>query len=148
MRISTKGRYGLRALIDLATYGNGNNPVYLSDIAKRQGISEKYLEHIFSSLNRAGLVKSVRGRKGGYFLGVSAGDITLDTILNILEGPCTLVDCVTDAAACPKTDTCATRDVWRMLGSKIEEAMKGVTLANLAEKQKEKAAKDTLMYYI
>ncbi len=148
MKISTKGRYGLRALIDLATYSTGSNPVYLSDVAKRQGISEKYLEHIFSSLNRAGLVKSVRGRKGGYFLGVSAGDITLDTILNILEGPSILVDCVTDAAACDKTDTCATRDVWKMLGNKIQETMKGVTLANLAEKQKEKAAKETLMYHI
>lgn len=148
MKISTKGRYGLRALIDLATHSTGNNPVYLSDIAKRQGISEKYLEHIFSSLNRAGLVKSVRGRKGGYFLGVSAGDITLDIILNTLEGPSILVDCVTDATVCAKTDTCATRDVWKMLGSKIEETMKGITLANLAEKQKEKATKDALMYYI
>jgi len=148
MKISTKGRYGLRALIDLATHSTGNNPVYLSDIAKRQDISEKYLEHIFSSLNRAGLVKSVRGRKGGYFLGLPADTITLDTILNILEGQCTLVDCVTDAAACPKADGCATRDVWKMLGSKIEEATKGITLANLAEKQKEKETQDTLMYHI
>lgn len=148
MKISTKGRYGLRALIDLATYGGVNNPVYLSDIAKRQGISEKYLEHIFSSLNRSGLVKSVRGRKGGYFLGVSAGNITLDTILNVLEGSCTLVDCVSDPNICTKSDICATRDVWQMIGNKIEEVMKGVTLAHLAEKQKEKLNQDTPMYYI
>jgi Rrf2 family cysteine metabolism transcriptional repressor len=148
MKISTKGRYGLRALIDLATYGEGTTPVFLSDIAKRQGISEKYLEHIFSSLHRAGLVKSVRGRKGGYLLSLPPGNITLSMILSTLEGPCVLVDCVSDAAACAKTDTCATRDIWQMLGNKIEETTNSVTLANLAEQQKEKATKDTLMYHI
>jgi len=148
MKISTKGRYGLRALIDLATYGSPNNPVYLSDIAKRQGISEKYLEHIFSSLNRSGLVKSVRGRKGGYFLGVSADNIPLDAILNVLEGSCALVDCVADPNICTKSDTCVTRDLWQMIGNKIEEVMKGVTLAHLAEKQKEKLNQDAPMYYI
>jgi len=148
MKISTKGRYGLRALIDLATYGEGTTPVFLSDIAKRQGISEKYLEHIFSSLHRAGLVKSVRGRKGGYLLSLPPGNITLSMILSTLEGPCILVDCVSDAAACTKTNTCATRDIWKMLGNKIEETTNSVTLANLAEQQKEKATKDALMYHI
>ncbi len=135
-------------MIDLATYGMGTTPVYLSDVAKRQGISEKYLEHIFASLHRAGLVKSVRGRKGGYFLGLPPQDITLNRILTTLEGPCGLVDCVTDRKVCPKVDACASRDVWKMLGAKIEEVLNGVTLAALAAQQKDKVEKDIPMYHI
>ena len=148
MKISTKGRYGLRAMMDLATHGNGNVPVYLSDIAKRQGISDKYLEHIFASLHRAGLVKALRGRKGGYLLNKLPGDITLNEILTVLEGPCNLVDCVSDITACPKTDTCATREIWTILGNKIEETLRGFTLANLAERQKEKMTEEPIMYNI
>ncbi|OPX96155.1 MAG: HTH-type transcriptional regulator CymR [Syntrophorhabdus sp. PtaB.Bin006] len=148
MKISTKGRYGLRAMIDLATYGASDTPVYLSDIAKRQGISEKYLEHIFGLLHRSGLVKALRGRKGGYLLTRLADTITLDEIITVLEGPCSLVDCVTDATACPKIDICVTREIWSMLGSKIEEALKGLTLASLAERQIQKTQQDMPMYHI
>ncbi|MCX8022164.1 MAG: Rrf2 family transcriptional regulator [Syntrophorhabdaceae bacterium] len=148
MKISTKGRYGLRAMIDLATYGKDHSPVFLSDIAKRQEISDKYLEHIFASLHKAGLVKSVRGRKGGYMLNRMASEITLSEILRVLEGPCTLVDCVSDPKTCQKTDICATRDIWAMLGTKIEEILDGITLETLVEKQKEKIEKETIMYHI
>jgi Rrf2 family protein len=149
MKISTKGRYGLRAMMDLATYGGeGRSPVFLSDIAKRQGISDKYLEHIFASLHKAGLVKALRGRKGGYLLNKQPGDITLNEILAVLEGPCSLVDCVSDVRACPKTETCASREVWTMLGNKIEETLKGVTLASVAERQKEKTNNEPIMYNI
>jgi Rrf2 family transcriptional regulator, cysteine metabolism repressor len=148
MKVSTKGRYGLRAMMDLATHGNANTPVYLSDIAKRQGISDKYLEHIFASLHKAGLVKALRGRKGGYLLNKQPGDITLNEILGVLEGPCSLVDCVSDVRACPKTETCASREVWTMLGNKIEETLKGVTLASIAERQKEKTNNEPIMYNI
>jgi Rrf2 family transcriptional regulator, cysteine metabolism repressor len=148
MKISTKGRYGLRAMMDLATHGNANLPVYLSDIAKRQGISDKYLEHIFSSLHKAGLVKALRGRKGGYLLNKRPGDITLNEILTVLEGPCELVDCVSDIKACHKTETCATREVWALLGARIEDTLKGFTLATLAERQKEKTNQEPIMYSI
>ena len=148
MKISTKGRYGLRALIDLAAHGEGYTPVFLSDIAKRQGISDKYLEHIFASLHKAGLVKALRGRKGGYLLNKLPCDITLNEILTVLEGPCNLVDCVSDTKACPKTDICATREVWTMLGNKIEETLNGVTLATLTERQKEKIDNEQIMYNI
>ncbi|OPY72342.1 MAG: HTH-type transcriptional regulator CymR [Syntrophorhabdus sp. PtaU1.Bin050] len=148
MKISTKGRYGLRAMIDLATYGTSDAPVFLSDIAKRQGISEKYLEHIFGLLHRAGLVKALRGRKGGYLLTRLADAITLNEIITVLEGPCNLVDCVTDTTACPKIDTCVTREIWSMLGSKIEEALNDLTLASLAERQMQKTQHDMPMYYI
>jgi Rrf2 family transcriptional regulator, cysteine metabolism repressor len=148
MKISTKGRYGLRAMMDLATQSDANIPVYLSDIAKRQGISDKYLEHIFASLHKAGLVKALRGRKGGYLLTKRPCDITLNEILTVLEGPCELVDCVSDIKACAKTETCATREVWALLGTRIEDTLKGFTLAGLAERQKEKTNQEPIMYSI
>jgi len=148
MKISTKGRYGLRALLDLATHGSEGTPVYLSDIAKREGISEKYLEHIFGALHKAGLVKAFRGRKGGYLLTRLPDEITLNEIIAVLEGPCSLVDCVTDVTSCPKTDSCVTREVWSLLGSKIEEVLTGFTLAALAERQIQKTQNNMPMYHI
>jgi Rrf2 family protein len=148
MKISTKGRYGLRALLDLATHGSEGTPVYLSDIAKREGISEKYLEHIFGALHKAGLVKAFRGRKGGYLLTRLPDEITLNEIISVLEGPCSLVDCVTDVTSCPKTDSCVTREVWSLLGSKIEEVLTGFTLAALAERQIQKTQNNMPMYHI
>lgn len=148
MKISTKGRYGLRALLDLATHGVNGTPVYLSDIAKRQGISEKYLEHIFGTLHKSGLVKALRGRKGGYLLTKQPDEITLNEIITVLEGPCSLVDCVTDVTSCPKTDSCVTREVWSLLGSKIEEVLTGFTLAALAERQTQKTQNNMPMYHI
>ena len=148
MKISTKGRYGLRAMIDLATYGDENQPIFLSDIAKRQHISDKYLEHIFSALQKSGLVRAVRGKKGGYMLTRAAAEITLNEILNVLEGPCVLVNCVSDSSLCDRGDLCAARDIWAMLGEKIEEILKGITLADLAEKQKEKSQCKALIYQI
>ncbi|MEN6616135.1 MAG: Rrf2 family transcriptional regulator, partial [Syntrophorhabdus sp.] len=117
MKISTKGRYGLRALIDLASHSVNGVPIYLSEIAKRQEVSEKYLEHIFSALHKGGIVKAQRGRKGGYLLGRSANAITLNDIITILEGPCNLVDCVDDFSACSKSKSCITRDIWAKLGN-------------------------------
>jgi len=148
MKISTKGRYGLRAMIDLATHGKTGTPVFLSDIAKRQGLSDKYLEHIFGALHKAGLIKALRGRNGGYLLSKLPDEITLNEILTILEGPCSLVDCVSDSKACSKTETCVTREIWIMLGAKIEEVLNGFTLATLADRQKEINQQDALMYNI
>jgi len=148
MKISTRGRYGLRAMIDLATHGTDGTPIYLSDIAKRQRLSEKYLEHIFGALHKAGLVKALRGRKGGYLLTKQPDEITINEIITVLEGPCNLVDCVTDVKSCPKTDTCVTREVWSLLGNKIEEVLTGYTLAALAERQTLKTHQDMPMFYI
>ena len=148
MKISTKGRYGLRAMIDLALHGAGGYPVYLSEIARRQGVSEKYLEHIFSALHKGGLVKSQRGRNGGYMLGRMPETITLSDILTILEGPCSLVGCVDDTGLCPRSDICVTREVWETLGSRIREVLKGYTLAVLVEMQQLKDRQDSMMYYI
>lgn len=148
MKISTKGRYGVRAMMDLASHTQNGTPVFLSDIAKRQGISEKYLEHIFSALQKAGLVKAQRGRNGGYLLSRSSNEITLNDIFSVLEGPCNLVDCVSDAKACSKTNTCVTREIWTLLGDKIEGVLKGYTLASLVRMQQLKTLNDPLMYYI
>src|SRR5271157_231949 len=109
MKISTKGRYGLRALMDIAMHARNGLPVFLADVASRQDISGKYLEQIFSTLHRAGLLNTVRGRKGGYLLSRPPEKIRLKEIITVLEGSCTLVDCVTDQAACAKREKCAAR---------------------------------------
>lgn len=149
MKISTKGRYGLRAMIDLASQGRSSTPVFLSEIARRQDVSEKYLEHIFSALQKGGIVKAQRGRKGGYLLNRAADQITLNDIISVLEGPCgNLVDCVNDANSCSKTATCVTREIWALLGNKIEEILSEYTLASLVRMQQLKTLNDPMMYYI
>lgn len=148
MKVSTKGRYGLRAMMDLAMHQEEGSPIYLSSIAKRQNISEKYLEQIFATLQSAGLVRTVRGRKGGYLLTRSAADITLNEIFKVLEGPCNLVTCITEPATCDRTTKCATREVWQLLGERVEEVLRGMTLADLAERQKQMGSQEAAMYYI
>jgi Rrf2 family cysteine metabolism transcriptional repressor len=148
VKISTKGRYGLRAMIDLAVNGTSGTPVFLSDIAKRQAVSEKYLEHIFSALNKGGIVKAQRGRKGGYLLDRSADRITILDIITVLEGPCTLVDCVQNTTVCDKSSVCVTRDIWNKTGAAIRNVLSSYTLASLVEMQELKGQQDSMMYYI
>jgi Rrf2 family protein len=148
MRVSTKGRYGLRAMMDLAANQKDEVPVFLADIARRQGISEKYLEHIFAALRAAGLVTTVRGRKGGFLLARGPSETTVKDIIAVLEGPCVVVDCVSKPRTCKRAETCVTRDIWGLLGRKIEEVLSGYTLEQLVEMQKEKSEKSTSMYYI
>lgn len=135
-------------MIDLAANGGRDIPVFLSEIARRQGVSEKYLEHIFSALLKGGVVKAQRGRKGGYLLNRTPEEITLSQIVTVLEGPCSLVDCVANKGSCPKADDCASREVWATLGHKIEEVLSGYTLASLVQMQQLKNQKDSMMYYI
>lgn len=148
MKISTKGRYGLRAMIDLAVNGANGTPVFLSDIAKRQGVSEKYLEHIFSALHKGDIVKAQRGRKGGYLLNRAPDQITIHDIITVLEGPCTVVDCVGDTSACERSGACITRDIWCKLGAAIQDILNSYTLASLVEMQQLKSQPDSMMYYI
>jgi len=135
-------------MIDLAATGASGTPLFLSEIARRQGVSEKYLEHIFSSLHKGGIVKAQRGRKGGYLLSRGPDQITLNDIITVLEGPCNLVDCVNNTSACSRSDACVTRDIWGTLGSKIQEVLSGYTLASLVEMQQVKGRQDSMMYYI
>ena len=135
MRITTKGRYGLRAMVDLAQQ-NGKGPILMSDIAKRLGVSRKYLHALLTSLRGVGLVRSVRGSGGGYCLSRSPEEINLAEILGALEGHQSLVDCVWDPTLCPRAERCVARELWQDLGSVIESHLSGISLRDLANRGK------------
>ena len=132
MKISTKGRYGLRLMTDLAVY-HDQGLIPLKEIAARQEISEKYLEQIMMQLNRSGLVRSVRGAQGGYMLAKTPEDITVGAVLRVLEGSLGPVDCVDGAGDCPRMARCATIGVWTRLKEAVESVVDHTTLADLAE---------------
>lgn len=132
MKISTKGRYGLRTMIDLAiNYNAGFIP--LKDIAKRQEISEKYLEQIMTPLNRSGLVKSVRGAQGGYSLNYPAEKITVGTVLRALEGSLSPVDCIDRENSCTRSEECMSIFVWKKLKNAIDDVVDNITLSDLVK---------------
>lgn len=138
MKISTKGRYALRLMLDLAIYNTGN-PVSLRDIAKRQEISEKYLEQIIAILNKAGFVRSVRGAQGGYVLRRSPKEYTVGDILRLTEGSLAPVACVGDGAEdCDREKDCVTMRVWSMLNEAINNVVDHLTLEDLVAWEAEK----------
>lgn len=138
MKISTKGRYALRLMLDLAMNEDGN-VVRIKDIAARQGISDKYLEQIISILNKAGYVRSVRGPQGGYCLKKSPQEYTVGMILRLTEGSLAPVPCVEeDALECEREECCATVEVWKKLNLAVNDVVENITLADLVEIQKEK----------
>lgn len=135
MKISTKGRYALRLMLDLAL-NNSGEPVRIKDIAARQEISDKYLEQIISTLNKAGYVKSIRGPQGGYLLTREPGKYTVGMILRLTEGSLAPVACLEDEVnSCPRQDSCATLRLWQMLDEAISDVVDKVTLADLVEWQ-------------
>lgn len=134
MRISAKGRYGLRALLELAiNYGQG--PTFVRDIAKRQVISEAFLVQIFVSLKMAGLVKSVRGAYGGYLLAREPEEINLKEILDILEGTEQAVPCLDTPQACSLYKSCVIKEFWKELEDSQKNLMAQTTLADLVRKK-------------
>ena len=146
MRISTKGRYGARLMLELALhYEKGT--VLLKDIAKNQEISEGYLEHLLPVLKAAGLITSSRGAHGGYALARDPSEITLKDVVQSLEGSLFPVECVDTPAVCQRIKSCITRDVWRELGEKISQTLDSVTLKDMVERQKDKK-KVSLIYNI
>lgn len=147
MKLSTKVRYGCRAMLDLAVhYGNG--PVLLKDIAKRQEISLKYLDRILSSLKAGGLVKSLRGAKGGFVLNSPPSKVTVKEIFEALEGPLNLVECVKDKNFCHRVNFCVMRDIWYELGKAMDMMLKNTTLEDLLIRDKKKRRISGSMYYI
>lgn len=147
MRLSTRSRYGVRAMVDLALYyGQGN--VLLKDIAKRQGISNKYLEHLLTSLKVAGLVKSIRGAHGGYLLAKPPAQIRLSQVIKVLEGSIAPVECVDDPKTCPRTELCVTRDVWREIKRAMDEILESISLKDLVEREKKKEQSKNVIYNI
>ena len=138
MKISTKGRYALRMMLDLATYNTGE-PVVLKDIAKRQDISEKYLEQIISILNKAQFVRSIRGAQGGYVLRRAPEEYTVGEILRLTEGSLAPVACLDeDADECERRSQCATIYVWEKLNKAISDVVDNITLADLVDIEKQK----------
>lgn len=131
MKISTKGRYAVRVMLDLAKHNTGEC-IKVKEIAERQGVSEKYLEQIIGVLNKAGYVKSVRGAQGGYRLVKEPGEYTVGMILRLTEGSLAPVACLdVEAETCDRVDTCETLAVWKELQNAINRVVDGVTIADL-----------------
>jgi Rrf2 family protein len=130
MQISTRGRYGLRAMFELAEeYGRA--PVLMSTVAERQGLSRKYLHALLTALKNAGLVRSVRGAGGGFTLSRPPAEIRLSEVLRVLEGPLAFVECVVDERACDRANRCPARQVWRRLADALDGVLENVTLEDL-----------------
>jgi len=147
MRISTKIRYGARAMLELAShYGEG--PIELKGIAKQENISLKYLEQVVIPLRTAGLVKSVRGSRGGYSLAKPPSEICLMDVVEILEGPLNLIDCLGDPKACQRSSLCVTRDIWKEVSEAIYRIFHSVTLEDMVNRRKEKRGLNPPMYQI
>lgn len=134
MKISTKGRYALRMMLEFAMHPDECTKI--SQVARRQEISDKYLEQIVTILTRAGYVKSMRGAQGGYKLAKSPSEYTVGMILRLTEGSLAPVSCLEDEVnQCKRSDNCATLMVWKQLDSAINQVVESVTLADLVEEQ-------------
>lgn len=149
MKLSTKGRYGLRAMIDLAIHSNGEH-VSLYSIAERQKISENYLEQVFATIRKAGLVKSIKGAQGGYILSNSPANIKIGSILRALEGNLSVVDEDADKTGEKKNtiQQCIKINVWDKMNQRINELVDSVTLEDMVNEYKKLNNSEDVMYYI
>jgi Rrf2 family protein len=145
MKISTKGRYGLKAMIDLALYSTSENTITLKSISERQNVSERYLEQIFSSLRKNDLVRSIKGPQGGYMLSREAKDTTVGNILRALEGDIHIVS--TEEEINCKIDKCIKDNLWNKINGSIDKIVDSVTLEDLVLEYK-KIDSEEYMYYI
>ncbi len=137
MIISTKGRYALRMMLDLAMYSEGG-PVCLKDVARRQQISDKYLEQIIATLNKAGYVRSVRGAQGGYLLKKDPAEYTVGMILRLTEGDLAPVGCVgAEKEECERKEGCVTIRIWQQINDAVNQVVDNITLADMLEWQAE-----------
>lgn len=136
MKLSTRGRYGVRAMLELALH-QGEGPTALQELAQRQGISAKYLEQLLIPLKAAGLVNSVRGAKGGYLLAAPPEKVTLYDIVRTLEGPLAVVECVQDPSICERVGGCTVHLVWGEMSQKLVGFLSSISLANLVERQQD-----------
>jgi len=138
MKISTKGRYGLRIMLELALR-NGQGPVLVDVIERAQGISGKYIHQLMLGLKHAGLVRTVRGPRGGYELAKPPGEVTILSIITVLEGPPVPVECVAQPSSCERTGACVARDLWREVSAAIEGVLSQTTLETLCRRERERA---------
>jgi Rrf2 family protein len=147
MKLSTKGQYGARLMLELALhYGQGR--VFLKDIAERQEISQKYLGHLIPSLKAAGLINSSRGAHGGYLLAKPPQNITLREVIQAVEGSLALVECVNTPNVCHRVSFCVTRDIWEEMGERMMVVLKSTTLQDMVDRQRQKQKLQPLMYSI
>ena len=136
LKISTRGRYAIRLMLDLALNDAGQY-VTIKSISERQEISSKYLEQIISILSRAGFVKSVRGAQGGYKLARPAEEYTVGMILRLIEGSLVPVACMDDTPnACPRAESCVTLDIWKRIDAAVSGVVDSITLADLAARER------------
>ncbi len=149
MRLSTKGRYGMKAVLDLALHSS-EGLISLKSIADRQEISENYLEQLFASLKKAGVVKSTRGSQGGYELGRPVDEISVGDILRALEGSLAPVECVEESEqpACGKSENCVTRLIWARIRDSVNEVVDSISLEQLVEDCRKMSGKCDYTYYI
>lgn len=138
MKLSTKGRYGLKSMFELAL-SQGSGPVSLKYIAEKQMLSDQYLEQLFSVLKKTGLVKSVRGAQGGYLLAKDASEIYVGDILRVLEGPIAPSDCVlNEESDCTRSGRCVTQIVWEKIKESIETVVDSISLQDMIDDHKSK----------
>lgn len=134
MKISTKGKYGLRIMTDLAVHGK-DGCVSIKDIAKRENLSEKYLEQIINLLSKVGLVKSIRGAKGGYLLTKEPCDITVESILLATEGSLAPSACAENSDCCDNYCDCVTSFIWAKMHSAVTQVVRDISLQDLANRK-------------
>lgn len=149
MKLSTKGRYGVKAMLDLALHST-EGQISLKSIAERQDISENYLEQLFATLRKAGLVKSIRGSQGGYILADEPEKITVGAVLRALEGSLAPVDCVIeeDPTKCCRSEACVTRMVWEKIRDGVNNVVDSITLRDLMEEHEKLGTTEDFIYYI
>ena len=148
MKISTKGRYGLKAMMDLAIYSYGE-PLNLKSIAERQNVSEKYLEHIFSALKKSGLIRSIKGTQGGYILAQAAEDTTVGNVIRALEGDLDFAEKVSgEEGNADILEQCINLNVYEKIDNSINQLLDSITLGNLLEEYKKVNKSTDYMFYI
>ena len=138
MKLSTRARYGTKALLELALH-EGKEPVPLKEISQRQQIPLPYLEHLISPLVQAGIVKSTRGIRGGVWLLRPPREVVLSEVIQLLEGSIAPVECVNNPEACPRSELCVTHDLWVEVKEAISGVLESITLQDLAERQRREA---------
>ncbi|MFC2010828.1 RrF2 family transcriptional regulator [Chloroflexota bacterium] len=146
MKLSTRGRYGTRMLLDLALH-QSEEPNLLKDIAQRQQLSLPYLEQLVTPLIAGGMVRSTRGARGGVSLAKPPEQIKLSEVIQLLEGSIAPAVCINDPGVCSRSESCVTRDIWGELEKAINGVLEYTTLQNLVERQKSKSSEE-VMYYI
>ena len=147
MKLSTKGRYGLRAMVDMAVFSQGEH-ISINSIAERQGISANYLEQVFSTLRKAGLVKSIKGAQGGYSLSRDPSNISIGEILRALEGDLAVVDEKDALDFESSIQRIIKTSVWDKMNQRLNEFADSITVEDLVDDYKKMNGSDSIMYYI